>query len=410
VGRIDKGAYGAILRTRAAYRFDIGTLLMRLFSYTITVGTIAMLTLAGATALEATSVASLIAVCMFFVVPRVSKKIDERGQSAIVPGAAAIAIAGFALLIVTTHFGLPFWLNYVAAPLISFLPNAQALARTRWAYVIETWSDETREAPSLKTAYAFEGVLEDIAFMVGPAFVIALGAALFPVAGMLAGTVIYCVGTALLISSRETEPTPGWGAAAPEPGRASVLRTSSVVRVLFIVMVLYGAMFGAFDTAVVSFCEDIGIAVLASVVFAAESICSVVVSILFGMLRITSPLWRQFTAFTMLFGCLYGLLVLVGSPVSLVGISCLAALGYPPMYITINLTCEKAVPSVNLTEALSWIASGVSIGMVIGPLAAGAVVDNLGSLAGFDLTGAFGFAVVIVVLACIPLMRKRLPR
>lgn len=410
MARVDKGAYGAILRTRAAYRFDIGALLMRLFSYTITVGTIAMITLAGATALQATSIASLIAVCMFFVVPRVSKKIDERGQRSIVPGATAISMAGFALLIVTTHFGLPFWLNYIAAPLISFLPNAQALARTRWAYLIETWSDDTREAPSLKTAYAFEGILEDVAFMVGPAFVIALGAMLFPVAGMLVGAIIYCIGAALLISSRDTEPAPGWGSSAPEPGRASVLRTSSVVRVLFVVMILYGAMFGAFDTAVVSFCEDIDFAVLASVVFAAESICSVVVSVLFGMLRISSPLWRQFTAFTVLFGCLYGLIALVGSPVSLVGIACLAALGYAPMYITVNLTCEKAVPSANLTEALSWISSGISIGMVIGPLAAGAVVDNLGSLAGFDLTGGFALMSAVVALACIPLMRKRLPK
>ena len=405
MSRFDKGAYAAILRTRAAYRFDIGTLLMRLFSYTTTVGTIAVLTLAGASALQATSVASLIAICMFFVAPRVSKRIDERGQTSIVPGATAISMVGFALLIVTTHFGLPFWLNYIAAPLISFLPNAQALARTRWAYLIEMWSDE-RPAPSLKTAYAFEGILEDIAFMVGPAFVIALSAAIVPVMGMLVGAVIYCTGTALLISSKNSEPVPGWGSSAPEPGRASVLRTSPIVRVLFTVMILYGALYGAFDTAVISFCESIDLAMLASIVFAAESICSVIVSILFGMVRIKSPLYKQFIAFSTLYGCLYGLLALIGSPISLVAISCIAALSYAPMYITINLTCERAVPSINLTEALSWLASGISIGMVIGPIAAGAIVDNWSPLAGFDLTAAFGLAVVAVTLCCIPLMRK----
>ena len=57
--------YRTILRTREAYRFDIGTLLMRLFSYTTTIGTITTLTLAGASAFEASSVSSLIAICTY---------------------------------------------------------------------------------------------------------------------------------------------------------------------------------------------------------------------------------------------------------------------------------------------------------------------------------------------------------
>ena len=50
------------------------------------------------------------------------------------------------------------------------------------------------DTPPLKTAYAFEGILEDVAFMVGPAAVIAISAALFPTAGLLVGAVLYCIG------------------------------------------------------------------------------------------------------------------------------------------------------------------------------------------------------------------------
>ena len=89
-----KAGYGTILRTRTAYRFDIGTLLMRLFSYTTTIGTITALTLGGASAFEASSVSSLIAICMFFVAPRVSRRIDEHGQITVVPKAALAAMAG----------------------------------------------------------------------------------------------------------------------------------------------------------------------------------------------------------------------------------------------------------------------------------------------------------------------------
>ena len=408
MGKLNAGAYGPVLRTRAAYRFDIGTLLMRLFSYTTTIGTIATLTLAGASALESTSVASLIAVCTIFVAPRVSKRIDKRGQSAIVPGAAAIAAAGFALLLTTTFFGWPFWLNYVAAPFISFLPNAQALARTRWAYLIQS-GRLGDNAPALKTAYAYEGVLEDIAFMVGPAFVVALAAGIAPVAGMGAGIVIYCIGAALLVSSKETEPEPGWGTAPKTESKGkSVLRTSSVVRVLFAIMILYGCVYGSFDAALISYCDSIGFAMLASAVFAIESAFSVVMSVLFGMMGMAAPLRKQFVLFTVLFGGLYALMGLVGSPESLIIIACIAALGYAPMYITLNVTCERAVPSANLTEALSWIASGTSVGMVIGPVAAGAAIDAWGPLAGFDLTSCFAIGIVVLVLSCIPILRKNL--
>ena len=405
-------AYSAILRMRQAYRFDIGTLFMRLFSYTVTIGTITTLTLSGASALAATSVASLIAICMIFVSPRVSRLVDERGQSAVVPGATAIAAIGFALMLATTQFGWPFWLNYAAAPLISFLPNAQAFARTRWAYLIQT-GKLGDAAPPLKTAYAYEGVLEDIAFMVGPALVVALAAGIAPVAGMGAGIVIYCIGAALLVSSKDTEPEPGWGAVRKETGRengahASVLRTSPVVRVLFAVMVLYGCVYGSFDAAAISYCDSIGMAMFASAMFAIESVFSVFMSVLFGMLGIAAPLRRQFVVFTILFGGLYALMAFVSSPASLMIFACVAALSYAPMYITLNVTCERAVPSANLTEALSWIASGTSVGMVIGPVAGGAVIDTYGPLAGFDLTTCFALGIVVLVVCCIPVMRKNL--
>ena len=408
MGNLNARAYGAVLRARQARRFDVGALLMRLFSYTTTIGTIATLTLSGASALESTSVASLIAVCMIFVSPRVSRRIDERGQSAVVPAATAIAALGYALLLATTFFGWPFWLNYVAAPLISFLPNAQALVRTRWSFLIQA-KRLGDDAPALSTAYAYEGILEDIAFMVGPALVVGLSAGVAPVAGMGVGTVLYCIGAALLVSSKDTEPEPGWGT-VPEPDRkgAGVLRTSPVLRVLFAVMVLYGCVYGSFDAAVISYCDSIDLAMLASAVFAVESMFSVCVSVLFGMMGIAAPLRRQFVQFTALFGGLYALMAFVGSPVSLVVFSCIAALSYAPMYITLNVTCERAVPSANLTEALSWIASGTSVGMVIGPVAAGAVIDAAGPLAGFDLTSCFALGIVALVLCCIPVLRKRL--
>ena len=408
--KLDITAYSAILKTKQAFRFDFGALLMRLFSYTTTIGTISTLTLAGSSVLEATSVSSLIAICMFIVQPRISKQIDIRGQSAVVPYTATISIIGVALLVIVTHFQLPFWMNYIAAVLISFLPSAQSLVRARWAYLIETGM-LGENAPSVKTAYAYEGLLEDIAFMVGPAAVIALAASLFPAAGMLCGGILYAIGVILLLSSKDTEPTPGWGTAPVQQGkkRASVLRTNAVIRVLFVVMVLIGAMFGSFDASTISYCESIGAATWASIVLAVQSIFSAVVSVIFGMVHINASLRRQCIGFVVMMGVLYGLFVFVNSPVSLMVVSCIGAISYPLAYITINVTAERSVPSTNLTEALSWITSGVSIGMVLGPITSGAIIDTFGSVAGFWMTGGFSFAIAAFILCCIPVLRKHLP-
>ncbi len=396
------------MRARVAYRFDAGTLLMRLFTYAITIGTIATLTLSGASALGATSVSSLIALCMIFVTPRVSRQIDLRGQSAIVPGAAAIAMVGLTLMLATVQFGLPFWLNYLAAPMISFIPNAQALARTRWTYLIDTQRFGAN-TPTLMTAYAYEGVLEDIAFMVGPALVVALAAGITPAAGMLCGMVLYSVGAMILISSKDTEPDLGWSKGQTQDRGVGVLRTSPVVRVIFASMILFGALYGSMDTVVISYCESIHAAALSSVVFASESVCSVFMSIVFGMIAFRWALRKRYVAFTVLFGVAYALLAFVNSPVTLVVIACVSALSYAPMYITTNVTCEHAVDAAHLTEALSWIVSGNSIGMVIGPVLTGAVVDNLGTMAGFDVTASFGVFAVVLVVCCIPVLRKHLP-
>lgn len=405
---LDIKAYSAILRVKSARRFDVGSLLMRLFTYTTTIGTITMFTLAGASALEATSVSSLLAICTFIVAPRVSRRIDERGQSAIVPAATAVSMVGFALMLVVTYFHLPFWLNYPAAALASFLPNAQALVRTRWTYLIAT-KKLGDDAPPLKTAYAFEGIIEDVAFMVGPAAVIAISAMLFPIAGMLAGCLVYCLGAVLLVQSKDTEPEPGWGAAEqPSSKRKSVFRENAVVRLLFGIMVFVGCMYGAFDASAVSYAQSIDFAVLASIVFALESAFSLVISTLFGMMGFASPLRRQFVVFAALFGGLYGLVMFVGSPISLIAITTIAGLSYPPLLITANVVCERAAPSERLTEAMAWMNSGISIGMVIGPISAGSVIDSIGPLAGFDLCGAYAIAIAVIALASIPLLRKHL--
>ncbi|MBO4365191.1 MAG: MFS transporter [Eggerthellaceae bacterium] len=412
MSRIDLGAYKAVLAVKSAYRFDAGTFLMRLFQYTTTIGTISMLTLAGASAFEATTVSSVLAAFTFVVSPQVSRQIDRYGQDAVVPIAAAIGLAGFALMVCVVQFAFPFWLNYVAALLASFLPSAPALARTRWAYLVETRC-MGKDTPMLKSTYAFEGILEDIAFMIGPAVSIAVAAATVPVGGIVLGMVVYAVGTAVLLSSKDTAPDQEYLAARAERAntqKRSALFAYPMVFVLFVVMVLVGCIYGGFDTSAISYSESIDMPVLASAVFAIESVFSVVVSTLFGMIRLPGSLSRQFAVFTALFGLLYVLLAFIATPVSFVVIASVAALSYAPLLITANVVCEAAVPEENLTEAMAWMNSGTSVGMVVGPVSAGALIDASGPLVGFDLCTVFALGLIVVAFVTIPVVRKSLRR
>ena len=390
---------------------------MRMFMYTTTIGTIAMLTLAGASAFEAATISSALATCTFFVAPRVSRQIDKRGQSAVVPWATVIGLLGFAMMICVTQFGFPFWLNYPAAFLCSFLPNAPSIARARWTYLVERRC-LGKDTPTLKSVYAYEGILEDIAFMAGPAASIAIAAATVPVGGMAIGAVIFAVGTVLLMSSKDTEPDIDYLAekarraqeGEDRAAKRSALLAYPMVSVLFAVMVLVGAIYGAFDNAAIAFAESVGIPILASAVFAIESVFSLVVSTLFGMVHLSMPMRRQFVVFAVLFGAMYALMVFIESPTSFIVIACIAAITYPLLLITANVVCESAVPEAHLTEAMSWMNSGMSVGMVIGPVAAGALIDAAGPLAGFDLSAGFAVLLVLVALATIPVVRKSFQR
>ena len=404
------GAYRAVLAVKSAYRFDAGTFLMRLFQYTTTIGTISMLTLAGASAFEATTVSSVLAAFTFIVAPRVSRQIDKLGQDAVVPTATFVGLTGFVLMACVTQFALPFWLNYIGTVLASSLPNASALARTRWAYLIESRC-MGRETPMLKSSYAFEGILEDIAFMVGPAASIAVAAATIPIGGIVLGVFIYAAGTIVLLSSKDTAPDKDYlakRAKEAKPQRRSALLAFPMVFVLFIVMVLVGCVYGSFDTSAISYSESIGVPVLASAVFAIESVFSVVMSTLMGMVRLPGSLSRQFIVFTVLFGLLYALLALIESPTSFVFIACVAGLSYAPLLITSNVVCERAVPEENLTEAMAWMNSGMSVGMVIGPVTAGTLIDATSPIVGFDLCTVFSLAIVVVAFVKIPIVRKGL--
>lgn len=407
--KFDPGVYRAILRVRQAYAFDVGGFLMRFYSYMMNIGTITMITLAGRSFLVAGLVSSAIALATFLISPRVSKLVDERGQHRVVPVAAAITLVGWALMLVTVGTDGPDWALFAAAVLMGFVPNPQALVRARWTYLIRT-GRLGDAAPDVRTMFSYEGVLDDIGFMFSPSISIALATALFPTAGLLAGGISFAVGVTVLSLSRSTEPEPGWGAASANGVGAarprSVFRTSAVVRVLFLLMLFLGAFYGIFDTATVALAEELGDPNIASIILIIASFVSMIMGFVFGMICLRVPQHLQLVGAGVLIGCAYGSMALIDSAQSLFVVSTLGALFYAPFLIVCNATCERAVPSDRLTEAITWMNAGATCGMAFGPSLGGVIIDEMGAVASFDLGAVLAIAIPVTLALFYRLLKR----
>lgn len=411
---LNPGVYASILRTKQSYPFDIACLLMRFYGYMMNIGVVSMLTLAGYSFLVAGFVSSLIAISVFVISPRISKLIDERGQSKVLPFAAAATMVGLASMLVNVSLHSPAWTLFASALPMGFIPNAQAIARTRWAYLLRSGRLGPKP-PELRTVFSYEGILDDVAFMFAPAYSIAMATAIAPIAGLLSGGISFVVGIVVLCLSKSTEPTPNWGdreeADKQEPkgkkGRVkSIIRTSSVVRVLFALLFFTGAFYGVFDTAGIALAEELGNANIASIGLVLGAIISMVVGFVFGMIRMNVAQYKQLACFSALIGIAYGSMMFIDSAPSFIAVSCIAAMFYAPFLIVANATCERAVPGKRLTEAITWINSGMSCGIAIGPTLAGIVIDEFDSIACFDLGGVVALLIPLTVLVCFRVIKR----
>lgn len=412
---VDPGVYASVIRVRQAYAFDIAGLLMRFYSYMMSIGTVTMLSLSGYSFMTSGLVASVISLSIFLLSPRVSKLVDEHGQSKVLPKAAAIVVVGLCLMLGNVTLKGPEWLFGPAALLMGCIPNAQALVRARWTYLIRTGRIQGK-VPSIRTVFSFEGMLDDVGFMLSPPFAIAMASAFTPISGLLVGGIVFVAGVTLMCLAKGSEPQVGWVAeeedmpARPhgsEPGRQkSIIRTSAVVRILFVLMFLTGAFYGTFDTAGIAFAEELGNPNIAGAALMISALLSAAMGLFFGMVHLKLPLYQQVVLTSVVIGIAYGTQILIHTELAFYVVSALAALTYAPFLIVSNSAVERAVPGKRLTEAITWVNSGMTCGVAFGPTLAGFIIDAAGATAGFDAGGAVALLIPIITLACLRTIKR----
>ncbi|WDO05728.1 MFS transporter [Streptomyces murinus] len=319
--------------------------------------------------------------------PQVSRLVDRHGQSRVLRPATLVALVAAAGLLLAAHFRGPDWVLFACAAGIGAVPSLGAMIRARWAALY-------RGTPKLHTAYSFESVMDEICFVFGPIVSIGLCTVWFPEAGPLLAAVFLAAGVCWLTALRATEP-------APHPrerhgaGGGTALRSKGL-QVLVATFVATGAIFGSVDVVTVAFADERGHKGAASVVLALYAAGSCAAGAVFGLLRLAGAAERRWLLGVAAMAVSMIPLLLVGNLPLLAVALFVAGLSIAPTMITTMSLIEEHVPRAQLTEGMTWVSTGLAVGVALGSSLAGSVIDAAGARAGYGVPVLSGAVAVVV--------------
>jgi len=375
--------YRELFKAPGARNFVLAGMIARMPISMTGLGVITMLSqLKGGYAL-AGAVAATFALATAFCAPQVSRLVDRYGQRNILPVSALIGGGALLMLLLCTRLQAPTWTLFIFAALAGCMPSMSAMVRARWTEIY-------RGQPQLQTAYALESVLDEVCFIVGAPLSVGLCVTLFPEAGPLAGLLMLAIGVTAFVAQRSTEPTVH---PHEEHHQGSIIRSTDM-QLLLLLMMAMGVIVGVIDVVSVAFAQQQGQPAAASIVLSVYGIGSFLSGIAFGAMRSKLPLPQLFlyggvaTAVTtlplLLASNIFGLSVAVF----------VAGLFFSPTLIVAMALIERIVPPAKLTEGLTWLVTGLSIGVAMGAAGAGVLVDAFGARSGFWLAIAAGAVVL----------------
>jgi MFS family permease len=341
-------------------------------------------------------VAGILALATSLASPQWARAMDRRGQGAVLQVAFAGYLVFGVAFVAAVVVGAPTWSWFVLAGLTGACgPNVGSAVRARWADVLD--------AEGRQTAFAFESVVDEVVFVVGPPAVTLLATLINPPVGFLTGVVIGFCGGMWLARLRATEPT-----VSPQEDtgvrRRSVLGNVTVLLVA-VVYLAVGCVFGAMDVVVVAYAEAEGAPAMAGLALAVYAAGSLVAGLVYGVVRLPGTLAVRFVGCAVFFAVAAQLLLAVDSLVSLVPVGFLAGMAIAPVLVSGMSLVESRVPRSALTEALTWVVTGLTLGVTVGSAAAGAGVDAWGAETAFGVPALAAAAAGALALAGARLLR-----
>lgn len=329
--------------------------------------------------------------------PVIARFADRHGQRVPVLVTALLDAVLIVLLVLAVQAGAPTpALAALAAVAGLCMPQMGPMARTRWVVLIRQGPDRGSERErSVSAAMSVEGVLDEAAFVLGPALVGVLTVAVSPTASVVGAAVLIGVFGAVF-ALHPTSP-PG---SAPVRGAGGRIATPALL-VLTVPMFCQGLFFGGMSTGVTAFAASSGHGDLSGLMYAVMGASSAAA----GLLTASLPARFSLTARTRVAA---GALFVFSLPLYLPhGAATLAAaifvLGAAigPHIVSLFGLIERAAPPSRLSQSMAVVLSSLILGQALGSVVSGAVADAFGYQGAFALAtvGALvSFAVAVLVM------------
>ena len=226
--------------------------------------------------------------------PLWARAMDRRGQGRVLRLAmTAFLVSGIGFVTAVVAGG-PLWSWFLLAAAAGATgPNIGSMVRARWSAVLDP--------AGRQTAFAFEAVVDEVVFVVGPPLVTLLATLIAPPVGFLTGRV----------HRRDRRVLAGRRSGATEPpvhpvdAAAPARRLAVLTPTLLVVVVTYlavGTLFGAIDVVVVGFAEAEGAPAVSGLALAVFAAGSLVAGLAYGLARLPGTLAARFVGTAVAFG------------------------------------------------------------------------------------------------------------
>jgi MFS family permease len=380
--------YKQIFAAPGAKGFSAAGFFARLPIAMAPIGIVAMLSQAHGEYWLAGAVSATYALTNAVISPQISRAVDRLGQTAVVVPSTIVSVLAFIALIAAANQNWPVWTLFASAFLAAAMPSIPALMRARWTELF-------RNKPELNTAFAFESAADELVYIAGASLSVGLAVALFPEAGMMVSTAFLALGTAAFIVQRGTEPKVRHVAGAAPVGSAIRQRP---VQMITLALIFVGAIFATAEVSVVAITKELGQPNAASLVIGVYALGSFLVGLTLGALNLRIPLHRQLLIAVAILALTSLPLLVAGSSVMLLAVAVfVSGIAISPTFITAFGLIERRVPESVLTEGVTWVMTGIGIGMALGAFVSGWVVDSYGPQSGFWVSAAAGAATVLII-------------
>ena len=393
-------AYSILFRTPGAMKFSLAGIIARMPVSMDSLALIFIVVAASDSYALAGALSATASIVVSIAMPYWARVSDRIGQRAVLMRVLPIKLIGLTIFLALVLNHAPTWTWFISIIIAeSTSVNLGGLVRRRWLHILNPDKTLTLQDNSnrhlVNTAYSLEALNDEFVFIAGPIIATACATSIHPAAGLIAGMLFLIIGVPLFALQSATQP-PASPKRTIDPHPHVIQRKS--LQAIVLPTLFIGAFFGAVAIVTVSFTDELGHKSQSGLLLALWACGSAIAAILNGLIKWRISHAARFIIFLISLTLLSVPFLIVDSIFWLAVALFFNGFAIAPLIVGAYGVAETAVPSEQITEALSWVIAGMPLGGAISSATAGWVIDNYGAQTAYWLPLGFMTAALVATL------------